>query len=308
VVRAPRKHPAAIRLRAEEARARLAACDLCPRRCGVNRLDGKLGVCRIGAAAAVASAGPHFGEEAPLVGRRGSGTIFFVGCNLRCVFCQNFDISHDPTGARVGPRDLAAIMIRLQDLGCHNINLVTPSHVVPQILDALADAIECGLHVPIVYNTSGYDAIETLKLLEGVVDIYMPDLKAWSAAPARAYLTAADYPLASRAAIREMHRQVGDLEIGPDGVATRGLLVRHLVMPDDLAGTGEVMRFLAREISAATYVNVMDQYRPAGVARAFPAISRGITGEEFAAALRAARGAGLSRLDPGATRFRHFIS
>jgi len=232
------------------------------------------------------------------VGERGSGTIFFAGCNLHCVFCQNFEISFDASaGLEASPEQLASVMLHLQKQGAHNINLVTPSHVAAQILEALPIAAEHGLSLPLVWNSGGFDAVGTLKLLDGVVDIYMPDAKFWDAAAASKYLRkAADYPEVARAAIAEMHRQVGDLVLGDDGVARRGLLVRHLVMPKGLAGTADWMPFLAG-LSRQTYVNVMDQYRPAGEAARFPEIARGLSAREFREAEEAARAAGLARLD-----------
>lgn len=281
----------------QEAQRRLKGCRLCPRRCGVNRLDGEVGFCRTADRAWVASAAAHFGEERPLVGSRGSGTIFFSHCNLGCVFCQNYDISHQGAGAALDAAELAAIMLGLQRGGCHNINLVTPSHVVPQVLEALRLAVPLGLAIPLVYNSGGYDSVETLALLQGVVDIYMPDFKFWDPAVAASLCGVPDYPEVARAALKEMHRQVGDLEIGPDGVARRGLLVRHLVLPEGLAGTAGVMEFLARDLSMNTYVNVMDQYRPCGRAREHGPMGRRLRPEELAAARRAAEAAGLHRLD-----------
>jgi putative pyruvate formate lyase activating enzyme len=275
----------------------LRSCVICPRMCKVNRLEGQLGYCRTGRLAKVSSFSPHFGEESPLVGRGGSGTIFFTHCNLLCIFCQNYDISHLGIGEEVDAGLLARMMIRLQEQGCHNINFVTPTHVVPQILEALPLAIEGGLRVPLVYNTGGYDRVETLRLLEGVVDIYMPDIKFLDRRTAQRMCNAPDYPETVKAAIREMHRQVGDLRTDPEGIATRGLLVRHLVMPEGLAQTREAMEFLADEISKETYVNVMDQYRPCGEAHSHRDLSRRITREEYAEALEAARRAGLHRLD-----------
>ena len=242
----------------------LHACRLCPRHCGSDRLAGELGVCRTGRKARVASFHSHFGEEAPLVATRGSGTIFFSSCNLLCSFCQNFEISHLMEGDPADKETLAAMMIALQHRGCHNINLVSPTHVVPQILESLVPAIEMGLSVPLVYNTGGYDAVETLRMQEGIVDIYMPDFKFWDDRWAERFCRVPDYREHACAAIREMYRQVGDLVIGPDGIARRGLLVRHLVMPGGIAGTVDVMRFLAQEISPETYVNIMAQYHPAG--------------------------------------------
>jgi putative pyruvate formate lyase activating enzyme len=286
-----------LRKRTEEALAALAECRLCPRECGVNRLENERGVCRTGRRAVVCSFSPHFGEEDPLVGTMGSGTIFFSHCNLRCVFCQNWEISHLGEGGEVEAGELAEMMLDLQRRGCHNINFVTPTHVVAQILEALEIAVEGGLQVPLVYNTGGYDKVETLRLLDGVVDIYMPDIKYASGAQAGKYSKAPDYPEAARAAVLEMHRQVGDLQLDRRGIASRGLLVRHLVMPRDIAGTREVMRFLAREVSKDTYVNVMAQYRPCGDAHKFPEIARRITAEEYEAAVRAAEEEGIHRLD-----------
>jgi putative pyruvate formate lyase activating enzyme len=290
---------AELRRRAALAIEGLAACVFCPRNCRVNRLTGKTAVCKTGRHARVASCFPHLGEEDCLRGWNGSGTIFFSWCNLRCVFCQNFDISQAGAGADTGPDRLAGMMLDLQARGCHNINLVTPEHVVPQILEALPIAVEAGLRLPLVYNTSAYDGMESLRLLDGIVDIYMPDFKFWDREPALTYVRARDYPEVARAAVREMHRQVGDLVIGEDGLARRGLLVRHLVMPGGIAATQEIMRFLAREISTRTYVNVMDQYHPAGrVSREkFPEINRRLSAEEHDAAVRAAREEGLYRLD-----------
>lgn len=236
----------------------LRECRLCPRECGVDRLSDEKGYCRTGRKAMVASFNPHFGEEAPLVGKSGSGTIFFSSCNLRCSFCQNYEISHLREGAEVEARDLAAIMIQLASTGCHNINLVTPTHVVPQILEALSLAVENGLALPMVYNCGGYEKVETLKLLRGIVDIYMPDFKFWDSGWAERYCNAPDYREKAVSALKEMHKQVGDLEIDENGIAQRGLLARHLVMPREIAGTKEVMEFISREISPNTYVNVMD--------------------------------------------------
>jgi putative pyruvate formate lyase activating enzyme len=283
--------------RAREAMERLRGCRLCPRDCKVNRLEGEQGVCKMGRKATVSSFGPHYGEESPLVGSHGSGTVFFSSCNLLCTFCQNYDISHLREGAEVEPGKLAAVMLHLARGGCHNINFVTPSHVVPQILEALIPAVEAGLDVPLVYNTGGYDSAETLKLLDGVFDIYMPDFKFWDNEWAKRLCHAGDYRERAMEALREMHRQVGDLEINDSGVATRGLLVRHLVMPGVVAGTEGVMRFLASEISRHTYVNVMDQYRPCWKAEKDAAINRRITRGEYEQALAQARQAGLYRLD-----------
>ncbi len=275
----------------------LENCCLCPRNCEVNRLKDKKGICRTGRLAMVSSFSPHFGEEDPLVGMNGSGTIFMTNCNLLCVFCQNWEISHLGEGEEVDSKTLAAMMLHLQRLGCHNINFVSPTHVVPQILDALAFAIEGGLRVPLVYNTGGYDSVETLKLLDGIFDIYMPDFKFWDSEMARKYLKASDYPERARDAIKEMHRQVGNLTIDENGVALKGVLLRHLVMPGGVAGTREIMRFIAEEISGDTYVNIMDQYRPCGNARKYPLLDRCITHDEFEAAVKAASEEGISRFD-----------
>lgn len=284
--------------RIERAFALMAPCRLCPRKCGVNRLEGERGYCETGQKARVASYNAHFGEEAPLVGRYGSGTIFISSCNLLCNFCQNFEISHQKEGVDVAPEEMAAMMIRLAEGGCHNINFVTPTHVVPQLLEALLHAIPQGLRVPLVYNSSGYDSVETLELLEGVFDIYMPDFKFWDEKWAERYCQAPDYRTVVTTAIREMYRQVGDLVTDDRGVAVRGLLVRHLVMPNQIAGTREIMNFLGGEISANTYVNIMDQYRACGKAHEDQWINRRLTSQEFRDALDAARKAGLKRLDP----------
>jgi putative pyruvate formate lyase activating enzyme len=282
----------------------LGNCRICPRECGVNRLRDEKGVCHTGRLAMVSSYSPHFGEEDPLVGTNGSGTIFITNCNLLCVFCQNWEISHLGEGSEVSSEALAHMMLQLQGLGCHNINFVTPTHVVPQILDALRHAIEGGLNVPLVYNTGGYDAVATLKLLEGIFDIYMPDFKFWDPEAARRYLKAPDYPEKAREAIREMHRQVGDLMLDEKGIALRGVLLRHLVMPGGLAGTREIMRFVSREISPDTYVNIMDQYHPCGNAAKYPPLDRRISRDEYEDALSAAREEGISRLDRRERRMR----
>jgi putative pyruvate formate lyase activating enzyme len=275
----------------------LAKCTLCPRLCEVNRLADEKGYCRTGRQAVMASYGPHFGEEAPLVGSGGSGTIFFSHCNLFCIFCQNFEISHGGQGEPVTAEELAEVMVTLQKQGCHNINFVTPSHVLAQILEALPRAIERGLHIPLVYNCGGYERVTALKLLVGIVDIYMPDFKFWDEEPAQAFCDAPDYAQRARDALREMHRQVGDLQWDEQGVACRGLLVRHLVMPGGLAGTRSVLNFIAKEISSNTYVNLMDQYHPCGQAVGRSDIGRRITSGEYEDALQIAREEGLKRLD-----------
>ncbi len=285
--------------RVEQALADLKGCRLCPWNCAINRLEDEKKVCRIGRYARVSSFFPHFGEEDCLRGWNGSGTIFFAWCNLRCVFCQNFDISQRDAGEEVTPQQLASMMIELQRRGCHNINWVTPEHVVPQILEALPFAIEQGLRLPIVYNTSAFDSPESLRLMDGIVDIYMPDFKYWNPERAKRYLKTPLYPETARQAIKEMHRQVGNLVIDHNGLATRGLLVRHLVMPDGLADTREIMRFLATEISRDTYVNIMGQYYPAGKVdgKHYPELNRRITREELAEAYHIARQVGLHRFD-----------
>ncbi|MGC9515870.1 radical SAM protein [Methanocrinis sp.] len=287
--------PETLRERAKTALGRLEKCDVCPRACGANRLVGELGYCRSGRLARVSSFTPHFGEERPLVGAHGSGTIFMAGCNLSCVFCQNYDISQLGEGREVSSTKLAEMMVSLQEGGCHNINFVTPTHFAPQILEAVVEAVEMGLSVPLVYNSGGYDSVETLLLLDGIFDIYMPDAKYGSDAAAEKYSDAPDYTRVMKAAIREMHRQVGPLEIDEGGVAVRGLLVRHLVLPENQAGTREVVRFLAEEISPETYLNVMAQYHPCYKARNYPELSRPITLREYAEAVNLARAAGLDR-------------
>lgn len=283
--------------RIEKALAMMESCLLCPRRCGVNRLKGETGFCQTGRKARVASYNAHFGEEAPLVGIHGSGTIFISSCNLLCNFCQNYEISHNKEGADVGPEQMASMMIQLSDLGCHNINFVTPSHVVPQLLEALPFAIEKGMKVPLVYNSGGYDSVETLKLSEGVFDIYMPDFKFWDNRWAERYCNAPDYREVALDALREMHRQVGELVTDDGGIAVTGLLVRHLVMPKEIAGSEKFFEFLAKEISPHTYVNVMDQYRPCGSAQKDEFIHRRLEMGEYREAIDAARKAGLKRLD-----------
>ncbi|MCU0596729.1 MAG: radical SAM protein [Desulfobacterota bacterium] len=283
--------------RAAKALALLESCRLCPRACGANRLKGELGFCETGRKAAVASASAHFGEETPLVGRSGSGTIFISSCNLLCSFCQNHEISHGKEGVEVEPEHMGALMLELSRAGCHNINFVTPTHVVPQILEALPYAIERGLSVPLVYNSGGYDRVETLEILNGVFDLYMPDFKFWDNRWAERYCQAPDYREVAMAALREMHRQVGDLVLDERGIAQRGLLVRHLVMPNRVAGTEEIMTFLAKEISPNTYVNVMDQYRPCGSGSRDEFIGRRLDSKEYREAVKAALGAGMERLD-----------
>jgi len=286
-------------VRVELALSRLGDCVLCPRDCHVGRLADKFAVCRSGRYVRVSSYFPHFGEEDCLRGTRGSGTIFFSGCNLRCVFCQNFEVSWKVEGEIAPPAKLASMMLELQARGCHNINLVTPEHVVPQILEGLLLAIEGGLRLPLVYNTSAYDSLDSLELMHGVADIYMPDFKFWDAEMARRYVRAPNYPDAARRAIKEMQRQVGPLVLDENGLALRGLIVRHLVMPGDIGGTREIMQWMARELGPDTYVNVMAQYYPAGKVsdKEHAEINRCLTLDEFLEALDVAREAGLRCLD-----------
>jgi putative pyruvate formate lyase activating enzyme len=288
--------------RAERARELLAdRCRVCPRLCKVDRLSDQPGLCGVGRHAVVASHFPHFGEEDCLRGQRGSGTIFFSGCNLRCVFCQNHDISWRVNGEEAAPQRLAAMMLELQGIGCHNINWVTPEHVVPQILEALPLAVEGGLRLPIVYNTSAYDSPESLALMDGVVDVYMPDLKVWSEERGRRYLAKRDYSQVARHSVVEMHRQVGDLVLDEKGMARRGLIVRHLLMPGMVDETELILRFVAADLGPDTYVNLMAQYYPAGKVGAdgrFEEIDRGISGDEYGRALAIAEELGLRRLDP----------
>jgi putative pyruvate formate lyase activating enzyme len=286
--------------RAEQAIEALRSCRVCPRDCDIDRYNNKIGVCKSGRLARVASAFPHFGEEDCLRGWNGSGTIFFGWCNLRCVFCQNFETSQFGEGAEVTACELAQIMLDLQRIGCHNINFVTPEHVVPQILEALVIAVERGLRLPLVYNTSAYDSLESIQWMNGVVDIYMPDFKLWDSEHCRKYLVASNYAEAARAVIAAMHAQVGELKVDENGLALRGVLVRHLVMPGLLDDTREIMRWVAENLSRDTYVNVMDQYYPAHKAETesrFAEINRGISDNEFCGALELARSAGLWRFD-----------
>ncbi len=294
--------PGELAARTERARAALELCRVCPRDCDVNRLEDEVAVCKTGRYAIVSSSFPHLGEEDCLRGWRGSGTIFFSHCNLRCVFCQNHDISQAikvRTERASPPQEIAGTMLELQALGCHNINLVTPEHVAPQVVEAVALAIEGGLRLPIVYNTSAYDSLESLALLDGIVDIYMPDFKYWTQAASRKYLAAENYPETARAAIREMHRQVGPLTLDEDGLARRGLLLRHLVMPEGLDETRAILEWTAAELGRDTYVNLMDQYRPAGRVRGtrFAEINRRLEPTELAEARVIARGVGLWRFD-----------
>ena len=276
----------------------LEKCTVCPRKCSLDRTRGEKGFCRAGSFPEISSHGPHFGEERPLVGRHGSGTIFMTYCNLGCIFCQNYTISRLGEGAEISFDEFSRNMIELQRRGCHNINFVSPSHFVPHILKALPKAIEMGLSIPLVYNTGGYDSLDALKLVEGVFDIYMPDFKYVREDIAAKYSQAPDYPQAVKAALKEMHRQTGDLVMDNQGIALRGLLVRHLVLPGGLAGTREAMHYLATEISRNTYVNIMGQYYPCGdMIPPDSPLARRITRQEFREAVEIAREEGLTRID-----------
>lgn len=274
----------------------LEKCEICPRKCGVNRLKNERGFCRVGKEPIVSSYHPHFGEESVLVGSRGSGTIFFTHCNLACVYCQNYDISQLDIGNEISLERLAEMMIELQNQGCHNINFVSPTPYAPQILGALALARKKGLNLPLVYNTNSYDSIKTLKLLDGIIDIYMPDAKYASEEVGRKYSMVPNYPQVMKKAIKEMHRQVGDLEVDDRGVAVRGLLVRHLVLPGGLAGTKEIMEFLVKEISPNTFVNIMAQYHPCYKAEQYPPLDSSLSLCEHQQAIEIAKKAGLKRI------------
>lgn len=288
-----------LRTKVEAAREMLRRCRVCPRDCDVNRLQNEVGFCRSGRWPRVASAFPHKGEEDCLRGWNGSGTIFFSWCNLRCCFCQNEPVSQLGEGSEVRAKELAALMLYLQEMGCHNLNLVTPEHVVPQLLEALLIAVENGLHLPLVYNTSAYDSLESLRLLDGVVDLYLPDFKLWDPERSRELLGAEDYPAVARAALGLMHQQVGVLQVDADGLALRGVLVRHLVLPGQSDDTEAILRWVARELSPDTYVNLMNQYQPAGrvlTERRFESLDRRPSHAEFDRAVAAAQAAGLWRL------------
>jgi putative pyruvate formate lyase activating enzyme len=284
--------------RVEQAYSIFKRCRLCPRQCGENRLKGKTGVCGAPAKPVIYSAHPHFGEEIPLVGQYGSGTIFFSNCNLRCVFCQNWPISHEGRGTEVQEEDLAGMMLALQKRGCHNINLVTPTHVMPNILKATRIALKGGLRIPLVYNTSGYERVEMVRLLDGIVDIYMPDFKYTNPIKAAKYSAGAyDYPKVAMEAISEMHRQVGELKVDGRGVAYRGLIIRHLVMPNRVAGTLKFVRWVSETLPKSTYVNIMSQYHVDYKAYEYPEIARAITVQEFLEAVEWAVQSGLTNLD-----------
>ncbi len=289
--------------RVSEAYEHLSICDVCAWECPVDRRAGKIGVCRTGELASVSSYGSHMGEEDPLRGWRGSGTIFFTRCNLRCQYCQNHDISQTDSGDEVEPDKIARMMLELQSLGCHNVNFVSPSHVVPQILAAVLIAAQAGLQIPLVYNTGGYDSLAMLRLLDGVIDIYMPDMKYSEPGAARRYSKIRNYPQVNQSAVKEMHRQVGDLQVDQKGVAQRGLLVRHLVLPEGIAGTEEIVRFLSDKISPHTYLNLMDQYHPAYKSPSYPELNRRLTKQEYQSAVDSAQSAGLQRLDQRKSKF-----
>ena len=284
-----------LKAKSEEALEFLKDCQLCPRKCKVDRLKGEVGYCQTGRWAIVSSYGPHFGEEPVLVGTGGSGTIFFAHCNLKCCFCQNYDISHLGHGEVTKADELANMILALQKMGCHNINLVSPSHVVAQFIEALAIAKEKGLHLPIVYNSGGYDSISTLKFLEGVIDIYMPDAKYSNSDFAEKYSSASKYFEINQLAMKEMHRQVSDLLTDNNGVTLKGLIIRHLVLPNRIAGSFEVLKFIAEKISKDTYVNIMLQYRPCYHANQYLKISRNITRQEYQEVIEFAEKIGLHR-------------
>jgi putative pyruvate formate lyase activating enzyme len=294
--------------RVDQAYAIFEACRLCPRQCGVNRLKGEKGFCRAAAKPVVYSAQPHFGEEASLVGRGGSGTIFLSNCNLRCVFCQNWPISHEGRGQEIGDGELADLMLTIQKIGCHNVNLVTPTHHMPNILNATRIAHQKGLRIPLVYNTSGYERVEMLKYLDGVVDIYLPDMKFMGAEEAELYLAgAADYPQLAKKALLEMHRQVGLHQVDEHGIAVRGMLIRHLVMPNRVAGTEKFVRWVAANLPHSTYVNIMHQYHVDYKAFEYPKIRRSISAEEYIQAMSWAEQHGLTNLDPKSLAVRDFF-
>ena len=273
----------------------LKECKLCPRQCRVNRLKGELGFCKAGEQLVVSSVFPHFGEEAPLVGNKGSGTIFLTHCNLRCIFCQNHDISHQGHGETISSEQFSHHMYTLQKRGCHNINFVTPTHYLPQIIASLPYAIDLGLNIPLVYNCGGYESLEAIKLLDGIIDIYMPDVKFAEREVAEKYAQSPDYPEVVKKVLKEMYRQVGDLDINKNGMARKGLLIRHLVMPKGLAGTRDIMHFISSEISPHTYVNVMSQYHPEYKSFDYPELNRAITNKEYAEAIDITKKEGLYR-------------
>ena len=293
--------------RIKQAYALFENCQLCPRHCGVNRKKGERGFCRAPMKLVVFSASPHFGEEVSLVGHHGSGTIFFSNCNLRCIFCQNWPISHEGKGKECEDEELAEVMLKLQKIGCHNINLVTPTHVMPNILNATRMALKKGLRVPLVYNTSGYERLEIVKILDGIVDIYMPDMKYMDSDQAAKYSAgASDYPEMTKRSIIEMNRQVGVLRTDTQGIALRGVIIRHLVMPNRVAGTEKFVKWVAQALPKSTYLNIMPQYRVEYKAYEHPEIARGITVQEFLEAMEWAEKSGLTNLDPNSVAVRDF--
>ena len=281
---------------AEELKQHLISCDLCPNKCNVNRIKDKKGKCNTGINVKISSYSPHHGEEAPISGYKGSGTIFFAECNLKCEFCQNYDISQLGYGHEATIKELAQIMLKLQNLGCHNINFVSPTHVISQIVEALQIAVSNGLNKPLVYNTGGYDSVEIIKILNNIFDIYMPDMKYGDNDIALKYSKIIDYPKNNQEAVIEMHKQVGNLSIN-NGLAIKGLLIRHLILPGNLANTEIIVNFLASEVSKDTYINIMDQYYPAYNSLKYPELSRRITYDEFIKAMKIAQQAGLHRFD-----------
>ena len=284
-----------LKIRIESLNDILKECKLCPRECGVNRIEGEIGVCKGGVELMVSSVSTHFGEEPPLVGFHGSGTIFLTHCNLRCVFCQNYDISHIGRGHITTSSEMANYMLRLQKMGCHNINFVTPTHYLPQIVASLPEAIDSGLKVPLVFNCGGYESLEVIRLLQGIIDIYMPDVKYADGRVAKKYSMSPDYPDVIKKVLLEMYRQVGNLKTNQDGIVERGLLIRHLIIPENLAGTEALMEFIATDISKDSYVNIMAQYRPMYRADEFPELNRKITVQEYQEAIAIAIRAGLHR-------------
>ncbi len=281
----------------DELREKMEPCTICPHNCSVARLKGQTGRCKTGSLAKTASYSPHHGEEKPLSGSKGSGTIFFSECSLRCVFCQNYDISQLGYGKQVFAEELSDMMIKLQDAGCHNINFVSPTHVICQIIEALIIAVKKGLNIPLVYNTGGYDSEDTLKIVNGVFDIYMPDMKYSDSMNGVKYSGIKNYPLINMQAVRQMHSQVGDLILDENGIAVKGLLVRILILPGNMAGIGKTARFLAENISKDTYINLLTQYYPGYNAKRYPELSRRITMDEFNDAMAIAKSAGLHRFD-----------
>lgn len=275
-----------LKLVREKLFSRLGSCDICPRKCGVNRLGGKTGFCKTAALPKIYSFMPHYGEEPPVSGGKGSGTIFFSHCNMGCVYCQNYEFSQSGQGREYGFEEVARIMLGLQDSGCHNINLVTPTHVLPQILKSLEIAVEMGLKIPLVYNTSGYESADVLRLLDNIVDIYLADMRYSDPEVSQRLSLAPDYPQVNRLAVKEMHRQVGIADFDGDGLIKRGLIIRHLVLPNRLSGTEEIMRFVAGEVSEDTYVSLMSQYLPYYKASGYPEINRRLNSGEYEEAKR----------------------